>query len=65
MSEYNKQINKIKTKRKRALYLRYLIAFLCLGICLGLVLFKAKSNFNYQDNINNIFAVSLQVIVIK
>ena len=42
MSEYNKQINKIKTKRKRALYLRYLIGFLCLGICLGLILFKTK-----------------------
>ena len=49
MNEYNKQINKIKRKRNRILYIKYIVGFLCLGICLGLVLFKAKSKFSYQD----------------
>ena len=47
--DYNKEINKIKNKRNRVLYLRYGIGFLFLGVCIFLVLLMAKSKFGYKD----------------
>lgn len=47
--DYNKEINKIKNKRNRVLYLRYGIGFLFLGVCIFLVILMAKSKFGYKD----------------
>lgn len=47
--DYRKEINKIKNKRNRVLYLRYGIGFLFLGICIFLAVLMAKSKFSYKD----------------